>query len=102
MTDTAPSDTRGPDLVEAWLQAAIADAEKRGLPELKPLLEGLAQSTRQLRAADWNDHVPEGGQAEGGQAEGRPALSERPSIDAARPEALEGLSESKGQAGTVR
>ena len=41
--------------IEAWLQAAIADAEKRGLPELKPLLEGLARSTQALRAADFND-----------------------------------------------
>ena len=41
--------------IEAWLQAAIADAEKRGLPQLKPLLEGLARSTTALRAADFND-----------------------------------------------
>jgi hypothetical protein len=37
--------------VDAWLAAAIADAERRGLPELKGLLEGLAQATRALRAA---------------------------------------------------
>ena len=37
--------------VAAWLEAAIADAERRGLPELKPLLEGLAQSTDLLRRA---------------------------------------------------
>ena len=30
---------------ERWLEAAVADAERRGLPELKPLLEGLAAST---------------------------------------------------------
>ena len=30
--------------VADWLKAAIADAERRGLPELKPLLEGLAQT----------------------------------------------------------
>ena len=41
--------------VDAWLAAAIAAAEKRGLPELKPLLEGLARATRALRAADFND-----------------------------------------------
>lgn len=41
--------------VERWLAAAIADAERRGLPELTPLLEGLAASTTALRAADWND-----------------------------------------------
>jgi hypothetical protein len=38
--------------IDAWLAAAIADAERRGLPELKPLLETLARSTAALRAAD--------------------------------------------------
>jgi hypothetical protein len=37
--------------VDAWLKMAIADAEARGLPELAPLLEGLAQAARRLRAA---------------------------------------------------
>ena len=41
--------------IDAWLQAAIADAEKRGLPALKPILEALAKSTQTLRAADFND-----------------------------------------------
>jgi hypothetical protein len=41
--------------VESWLHAAIADAEQRGLPELKPLLESLAQATRALRGADFNE-----------------------------------------------
>ena len=27
--------------IDAWLQAAIADAERRGVPELKPILESL-------------------------------------------------------------
>ncbi len=43
--------------IDAWLQAAIADAEKRGLPALKPLLETLARATQALRAADYNDHA---------------------------------------------
>ena len=38
--------------IEAWLTAAIEDAERRGLPELKPLLETLARSTRALRDDD--------------------------------------------------
>ncbi|HEY0875660.1 MAG TPA: hypothetical protein VGD94_19440 [Vicinamibacterales bacterium] len=38
--------------VEDWLRAAIADAEARNLPQLKPLLESLALSTRRLREAD--------------------------------------------------
>ena len=37
--------------IEEWLKMAIADAERRGLQELIPLLEGLAQATRALRAA---------------------------------------------------
>jgi hypothetical protein len=41
--------------IEAWLRSAIADAERRGLPELKPLLEALARSLAALRAADFND-----------------------------------------------
>lgn len=40
--------------VAAWLQAAVADARRRGLPELEPLLDGLAQATEALRSADFN------------------------------------------------
>lgn len=40
--------------VEDWLENAMHDAEQRGLPALRPLLEGLARSTAALRAADWN------------------------------------------------
>lgn len=43
--------------IERWLQAAIADAESRGLAKLKPLLETLARTTQALRAADFNDHA---------------------------------------------
>jgi len=38
--------------IDTWLAAAVADAERRGLPELKPLLEALARSTEALRAAE--------------------------------------------------
>ena len=41
-----------PTDVAAWLARAIADADARGLPELKPLLETLAKSSRALRDAD--------------------------------------------------
>jgi hypothetical protein len=44
--------------VGAWLRSAVDDAERRGQPELKPLLEGLAESTIVLRQADWNEQVP--------------------------------------------
>ena len=43
--------------VDRWLAAAEADADRRGMPELKPLLQGLAASMRALRAGDWNDHA---------------------------------------------
>ena len=46
--------------IEAWLQAAIADAERRGLPDLKPMLETLARATATLRGADFNDRADGG------------------------------------------
>jgi len=57
--------------IDSWLKAALADAERRGLSELKPVLETLARATAALRAADFNDHAyveqPAGGrQAAGG------------------------------------
>jgi hypothetical protein len=52
--------------VDRWLRAAVEDADRRGLPELRPLLEGLAQATVALRSADWNDTMPGGGREEGG------------------------------------
>jgi hypothetical protein len=39
--------------VDDWLKAAVADAERRGLPELKPLLEALARATKALRDTDF-------------------------------------------------
>ena len=50
--------------VAAWLAKAGADADARGLPALKPLLETLARSTQALRDADGDfnhpaaDHTP--------------------------------------------
>ena len=41
--------------LDDWLNDACADADRRGLPDLKPLLTTLAQATRVLRSADWND-----------------------------------------------
>lgn len=38
--------------VQSWLAAAIADADRRGLAELKPLLETLARSTEALRQVE--------------------------------------------------
>jgi hypothetical protein len=40
--------------IDTWLENALKDADRRELPALRPLLEGLAKSTMALRAADWN------------------------------------------------
>ncbi len=41
----------------AWLEMAKADVERRGLDELKRMLEALARSIEVVRAADWNDNA---------------------------------------------
>ena len=43
--------------IDAWLRAALADADARKLPDVKPLLEALAKSTAALRQADFNDNL---------------------------------------------
>jgi hypothetical protein len=43
--------------VTAWLEAAVLDARRRGVPEIVPLLQGLAESTVTLRTAAWNDEA---------------------------------------------
>jgi hypothetical protein len=40
--------------IKSWLDAATQDADRRGLPPLKSLLETLARATAALRTADWN------------------------------------------------
>jgi hypothetical protein len=69
VTGDATRDERIRASVDRWLGAAVEDAERRGLPDLKPLLEGLAAATVALRAADWNDVVPQGGREAGGTRE---------------------------------
>ncbi len=43
--------------LDDWLVAAKTDADRRDLPELKPLLDALADATRALRAASWTRHA---------------------------------------------
>jgi hypothetical protein len=43
--------------IEEWLQWALADADRRNLPDLKPLLEAFARSLRSLRQADFNERA---------------------------------------------
>jgi hypothetical protein len=40
--------------LQRWLELALNDADRRQLPALRPLLEGLSRSTALLRQADWN------------------------------------------------
>lgn len=41
--------------VKAWLEEAHREAERKALPDLKPIFDGLAQAMTALRAADWNE-----------------------------------------------
>jgi hypothetical protein len=42
---------------EDWLENARNDARRRGLPDLRAALEGLARSAGVLRSADWNENA---------------------------------------------
>ena len=44
-------------MIEHWLASACADAERRNLPGLKPLLTSVSQAMQVLRNADWNDEA---------------------------------------------
>jgi hypothetical protein len=44
--------------IDDWLAGACADADRRGLADLKPLLESLADATRALRSAGWENGNP--------------------------------------------
>jgi hypothetical protein len=41
--------------LDDWYALAAADAERRQLPDLKPVLKGLHAAAATLRAAAWND-----------------------------------------------
>jgi hypothetical protein len=47
--------------IETWLKSALEDAERRGLPEIKPMLEALARATLVLRQACATDLLRPGG-----------------------------------------
>jgi hypothetical protein len=38
-----------------WLEQSKADAVRRGLADLPPILDALANATEALRAAGWNN-----------------------------------------------
>jgi hypothetical protein len=43
--------------IKIWLDNAVRDAERRGLPALAAMLEALARATSALRTADWNPNA---------------------------------------------
>jgi hypothetical protein len=43
--------------IDEWLEWAAGDAERRGLPELRPLLEAFARMLHTLREADFDDRA---------------------------------------------
>ena len=47
------SDQTPPPTVSTWNAWAVADAERRGLHALGPILEGLVSATTRLRATVW-------------------------------------------------
>jgi hypothetical protein len=49
--------------IDAWLQAAIASAERDGHAGTRPVLEALAAAATALRAAPWNADAADGGDA---------------------------------------
>ena len=58
--------------IDDWLKAACADAERRGLAELPPLLASLARSTVEIidtplhrTRGDWNSRTVETSMARG-------------------------------------
>ena len=63
---------------EDWLAWASADADRRALPELKPLLTALAAATRALRAADWNEDASRGPREADAPAGGADSAGARP------------------------
>jgi hypothetical protein len=56
---------------EDWLENATADAKRRGLPDVRVPLEGLARAAAQLRAADWNEDASGRGPGSGAPAPSR-------------------------------
>jgi hypothetical protein len=58
--------------IERWLESATADVMRRGLPELVPMLEGLAAALRALRTADF---IERASGVPGGDRPARPSTS---------------------------
>ncbi len=61
--------------IDRWLAASAADARRRSLDDLVPLLEGLAAALTALRNADFNDNASGSAGGAGRQPSGRPGGS---------------------------
>jgi hypothetical protein len=48
-------DTPADNTLSAWIARTAADAIRRGLGQLVPLIESLGSTMASLRSADWND-----------------------------------------------
>jgi hypothetical protein len=68
--------------IDDWFTWAKADAERRGLPGLGPLLDGLRNATRDLRATNWDEALSAG--------DVRVTPMPRPASGAAAPDARDG------------
>jgi hypothetical protein len=68
---------------EAWLDAAGADARRRGLPELEALLKGLCAATIKLRAARFADDAS--GASSASSASSTSSTTSDPGQQASRP-----------------
>jgi hypothetical protein len=77
-------------LIEDWLASACDDADRRGLPGLKPLLSALADATRALRAVDWYAALSATPPAWPSATRGLPALPALPALSAVEGSAVEG------------
>jgi len=62
--------------LDEWYATAAADAERRQLPDLTPVLKGLRAAAETLRTAAWNDD-----------ATGRTEASPTPSASSPSPRA---------------
>jgi hypothetical protein len=51
--------------VSSWREWAKADAERRGLPQLAQLIDGLSVTVARLRVGDWNDDASRGSGEDG-------------------------------------
>jgi hypothetical protein len=60
--------------LDDWYAFATTDADRRSLPDMRPVLKGLHTAAAALRAADWNDDAR--GVAESQPSQSQPSQSQ--------------------------